>query len=207
MSQENVKQVARNEAKIRGARIGYGLVEVRSKFLLGLWNSRPIDDSHVRAIKGGFSLMGVLNTLRDTAIPCIVNNGEIDPTSLTDEAGLDDNIPTVVWIRLPATGIRAAGGGHRLAAILLYIAETEATISKLTVQIDAARMSSTMTESQQAKLSRVQSQRTTYQVILEGIEKWLFIFYDDGKSSRFYLCIFNIINYVHNFYDIYSKIG
>jgi hypothetical protein len=98
----NAQQELKWAAEILNARMGYTLLDLRkNEFVWGLWNNCPVQDDYVTKLIKDFVANGIMYTLVDVAIPCIIKRSDIDPACLVNDKGISANIPYIKFTTYP----------------------------------------------------------------------------------------------------------
>jgi hypothetical protein len=173
-------------AEALSARIGWALLDfdkINKRF--GKWNKRVINEPHAKAIMTDMELRGVYWLLPSTALPIILQSGDmVDKGTVVQEKDIQPQMPFVKWTTQDAPDIDFAGGHHRHEAHERYKKKLQKEIEQLRQQVARLGDKKTLTAEEQSAINSARTECTTKIGILKGLGRWLAVLYDGSKLSE-----------------------
>lgn len=150
------------------------------KLVFGKYNYRPLNESEGNKLYDSMIRNGIQRYKVEHAIPIVVPEGFINPSSLTTSPNLGERLPVIEWepLALEHGSVIAAGGRHRHYALQRYHKGVTASAEEL------RKKDCRMRKNEQDYRSLKQS--------LQGIEQraqvagcWIVAVYQEGEWSGF----------------------
>lgn len=177
----NAQQELKWAAEIVDARMGYTLLDLRkNEFVWGLWNDRPVQEDYVTRLMKDFVANGIMYSLVDVAIPCIIKRSDIDPACLVNDKGISADIPYIKFTTNPPPAIKAAGGRHRAKAWNKLRDNVDETAQQVDETIQTLESLEEQTAEDLDSLALARTEKEDNEVVRESMKGWLAAIYDEG---------------------------
>jgi hypothetical protein len=161
LNDETAGQIQRDNELVESALLGYGKADITKLVLsFGKWNIRKINEDQVQMLANCFEHEGIQRYLMKNLVPLVVDKDDVVGELAKKASNGGDLYPQLKFKSTATSPIIAAGGQHRLAAIMKLKESYMQQISNL--------------EQDDDDIIELKKK-------LKGIGLWGFALYDKGK--------------------------